>query len=62
MRQPAYMAVAILTSSQATGVVCIVVSLLAANNAMSTGEIARAIGRSTLQPSNILDAFRLAEL
>ena len=40
----------------------IVVSLLAENKEMSTGEIARAIGRSVPRTSNILGALRLAEL
>jgi DNA-binding transcriptional ArsR family regulator len=39
-----------------------VVSPLAANNEMSTGEIARTIGRSVPRTSNILGALRLAEL
>jgi DNA-binding transcriptional ArsR family regulator len=39
-----------------------VVSLLADSKEMSTGEIARAIGRSVPRTSNILGALRLAEL
>jgi hypothetical protein len=39
-----------------------VVSLLAVNKDMSTGEIAKAIGRSVPRTSNILGALRLAEL
>jgi DNA-binding transcriptional ArsR family regulator len=39
-----------------------VVSLLAATKQMSTGEIAKAIGRSVPRTSNILGALRLAEL
>ncbi|HEV8342427.1 MAG TPA: hypothetical protein VGR30_08660 [Candidatus Binatia bacterium] len=39
-----------------------VVSLLAESKAMSTGEIARAIGRSVPRTSNILGALRLAEV
>jgi len=39
-----------------------VVSLLAENNQMSTGQIAKAIGRSVPRTSNILGALRLAEL
>lgn len=39
-----------------------VVSLLAENKQMSTGEIAKAIGRSVPRTSNILGALRLAEL
>jgi DNA-binding transcriptional ArsR family regulator len=39
-----------------------VVSLLAVNKDMSTGEIAKAIGRSVPRTSNILGAVRLAEL
>jgi DNA-binding transcriptional ArsR family regulator len=39
-----------------------VVSLLADSREMSTGEIARAIGRSVPHTSNILGALRLAEL
>jgi DNA-binding transcriptional ArsR family regulator len=39
-----------------------VVSLLADSKEMSTGEIARAIGRSVPRISNILGALRLAEL
>ena len=39
-----------------------VVSLLASGKEMSTGEIARAIGRSVPRTSNILGALRLAEV
>ena len=39
-----------------------VVALLADNKQMSTGEIAKAIGRSVPRTSNILGALRLAEL
>ena len=39
-----------------------VVSLLVENREMSTGEIAKAIGRSVPRTSNILGALRLAEL
>jgi len=39
-----------------------VVSLLADGKVMSTGEIARAIGRSVPRTSNILGALRLAEV
>jgi DNA-binding transcriptional ArsR family regulator len=39
-----------------------VVSLLAENKIMSTGEIAKAIGRSVPRTSNILGSLRLAEL
>jgi DNA-binding transcriptional ArsR family regulator len=39
-----------------------VVSLLADSKEMSTGEIARAIGRSVPRTSNILGALRLAEV
>jgi DNA-binding transcriptional ArsR family regulator len=39
-----------------------VVTLLAENRQMSTGEIAKAIGRSVPRTSNILGALRLAEL
>jgi DNA-binding transcriptional ArsR family regulator len=39
-----------------------VVILLAENKQMSTGEIARAIGRSVPRTSNILGALRLAEV
>jgi hypothetical protein len=39
-----------------------VVSLLAENKQMSTGEIAKAIGRSVPRTSNILAALRLAEV
>jgi len=39
-----------------------VVILLAENKNMSTGEIAKAIGRSVPRTSNILGALRLAEL
>jgi DNA-binding transcriptional ArsR family regulator len=39
-----------------------VVSLLADSKEMTTGEIARAIGRSVPRTSNILGALRLAEL
>ena len=39
-----------------------VVSLLAENKEMSTGEIAKAIGRSVPRTSNILGALRLAEV
>jgi DNA-binding transcriptional ArsR family regulator len=39
-----------------------VVSLLAENKQMSTGEIAKAIGRSVPRTRNILGALRLAEL
>jgi len=39
-----------------------VVSLLASGKDMSTGEIARAIGRSVPRTSNILGALRLAEV
>ena len=39
-----------------------VVSLLASAKEMSTGEIARAIGRSVPRTSNILGALRLAEV
>ena len=39
-----------------------VVSLLAEDKQMSTGEIARAIGRSVPRTSNILAALRLAEV
>jgi DNA-binding transcriptional ArsR family regulator len=38
------------------------VSLLAVSKDMSTGEIAKAIGRSVPRTSNILGALRLAEL
>ena len=38
------------------------VSLLADSKEMSTGEIARAIGRSVSRTSNILGALRLADL
>ena len=38
------------------------VSLLAVNTNMSTGEIAKAIGRSVPRMSHILGALRLAEL
>jgi DNA-binding transcriptional ArsR family regulator len=37
-------------------------SLLAAHKGMTTGEIAKAIGRSVPRTSNILGALRLAEL
>ena len=39
-----------------------VVALLADNKQMSTGEIAKAIGRSVPRTSNILRALRLVEL
>jgi len=39
-----------------------VVSLLADNKELSTGEIAKAIGRNVPRTSNILGALRLAEL
>jgi DNA-binding transcriptional ArsR family regulator len=39
-----------------------VVSLLASGKDLSTGEIARAIGRSLPRTSNILGALRLAEV
>jgi DNA-binding transcriptional ArsR family regulator len=39
-----------------------VVALLAESKEMSTGEIAKAIGRSVPRTSNILAALRLAEL
>jgi DNA-binding transcriptional ArsR family regulator len=39
-----------------------VVMLLAENKEMSTGQIAKAIGRSVPRTSNILGALRLAEL
>jgi len=39
-----------------------VVSLLASGKDLSTGEIARAIGRSVPRTSNILGALRLAEV
>jgi DNA-binding transcriptional ArsR family regulator len=39
-----------------------IVALLAENKEMSTGEIARAIGRSVPRTSNVLGALRLAEL
>ena len=39
-----------------------VVALLAESKEMSTGEIAKAIGRSVPRTSNILGALRLAEL
>ena len=39
-----------------------VVILLAENKQMSTGEIAKAIGRSVPRTSNILGALRLAEV
>jgi hypothetical protein len=39
-----------------------VVSPLAEDKIMSTGEIAKAIGRSVLRTSNILGGLRLAEL
>ncbi|MBI2363537.1 MAG: winged helix-turn-helix transcriptional regulator [Deltaproteobacteria bacterium] len=39
-----------------------VVLLLAENKDMSTGEIAKAIGRSVPRTSNILGALRLAEV
>ena len=39
-----------------------VVSLLTVNKDLSTGEIAKAIGRSVPRTSNILGALRLAEL
>ena len=38
------------------------VSLLAENKEMSTGEIAKAIGRSVPRTSNILSALRIAEV
>ena len=39
-----------------------VVTLLSDNKEMTTGQIARAIGRSVPRTSNILGALRLAEL
>lgn len=39
-----------------------IVTLLAANKEMTTGQIAKAIGRSVQRTSNILGALRLAEL
>lgn len=39
-----------------------IVALLAENEELSTGEIAKAIGRSVPRTSNILGALRLAEL
>jgi len=39
-----------------------VISLLAENKEMSTGQIAKAIGRSVPRTSNILGGLRLAEL